>query len=477
MDYGDGRLNGIFQFHTEYSKTSMCSAVSGTAYAKAMQPYCMAPYTAACGNGVVEPGEACDDTSACCNQPGTANPCQLAAAAQCSGESPCCSSCKFKPTTTLCMGGQGICQNGFCAASACAGYSNFRFCGLVPTNPCRQQCSLNGGACSSSYTSPNLNIGDGIVCSTAPYSTCQGGQCVASGSPAAPAVTWSWTTSAWSTCSCQGSRTRTTYCSGSDGSTGTAGVQCPLSTRPSQSETCSAPASCTTYSWLRSSWSACSVNCGSGVQQATVQCISSATNTAVAESSCPSSSKPASTASCNTQACPVVWTYSDWTACSANCGGGTSTRSASCTKTQNGVVSTVTDASCGSLTKEATSRACNTPACVTVPDQITYSLWYGSWGTCSASCSGGTQTRPAYCVGTDGRMTDLSRCNCGPGTATLVCPSTTQACNTKPCPTYAWNNPEWGSCSLSWSVTTHNRSRARSANLADRTCRSGCAVC
>ena len=440
---GDGRLNGIFQFHPTYSQSEMCAAIRGTTYSTGIQPFCTAPYVPACGNGIVEPGEACDDTSACCIQPGKANACQLASTSQCSGETPCCTGCKFKPSSTTCLGGSGLCQNGFCAVSSCQSYSGLSFCGVVPTNPCRQQCVSSTKACSDGYTSPNLNLPDGVVCNLAPYSTCLNGQCTS-----ATAVTYSWTTSDWSACSCTGSQTRSAYCSGSDGSLGTEGTQCSTATKPALSQSCTIPSTCTTYSWKQSSWSSCSVDCGSGIQQASVQCISSSTGLAVSDLSCPAASKPTTVVSCNTQACPTAFVYSAWSSCSATCGGGTQTRTATCQRTQNGITTAVTDFYCSG--KQATSQACGTAACPPPPAVTTYSLTYGTWGACSVSCGpGGSQTRAATCVGSDGKTYPLSNCGCGSGTSTFLCPGSYQSCNTQVCPSYAWNNPAWGACSLS----------------------------
>ena len=56
------------------------------------------------------------------------------------------------------------------------------------------------------------------------------------------------------------------------------------------------------------------------------------------------------------------YSYSGWTACTAKCGGGTQTRTASCRRS-DGV--TVSDAFCtaSGVSKGALSQACNTQAC------------------------------------------------------------------------------------------------------------------
>lgn len=315
MDYGDGKLDGIYQFYTKYSKVDMCDAMANTAYAKSFTPYCVTSYTSTCGNGIVEPGEVCDDTTSCCGQPGTTAPCQLTSTSQCSGETPCCSGCQYKPSTTTCLNGKGYCQNGFCAAAACVGYTGLSFCGMVSTNACRQQClSSTSGTCSSSYSAPNLNVPDGVVCATSPYSTCSGGQCVASGS----SVTYAWSTSEWTTCDCDGTQGRVAYCMGSDGSVSANTASCNAATKPALTQTCTVPSTCTSYEWSVSTFSSCSVDCGGGIQTATIKCIASDSQIVVTDSAC-TTTKPTSTQSCSTQTCESGWKYSDWSACSVGC--------------------------------------------------------------------------------------------------------------------------------------------------------------
>ena len=78
-------------------------------HVNAVKGVCYSVQTSVCGNRILEPGEDCDDSSACCNQA----TCKLATNAKCSpGIDPhcCTSSCKFLPTTTSCdlAGGNDI---------------------------------------------------------------------------------------------------------------------------------------------------------------------------------------------------------------------------------------------------------------------------------------------------------------------------------------------------------------------------------
>ncbi|MFC0243910.1 thrombospondin type-1 domain-containing protein [Falsochrobactrum ovis] len=62
------------------------------------------------------------------------------------------------------------------------------------------------------------------------------------------------------------------------------------------------------------------------------------------------------------------------------------------------------------------------------PPTYTYSWQIGGWGSCSATCGGGTQTRSVTCRRSDGVMVADSYC-------TNPKPATAQSCNTQACPT------------------------------------------
>ena len=181
LDYADGRVpvgSGPFQFHPNNAGSSIwddpstwqiCAYLTQLAWMPGAvdTPYCMSAYVNLCGNGIVDPGEQCDDSSGCC----TAT-CQLAANAQCSGNSMCCQQCQYAPTSTSCASGGGYCGNGQCVISTCSsGSSNaLSFCGVSALG-CQQQCN-NGTHCSSDYATPNLAVAVGTVCETSPLSTC-----------------------------------------------------------------------------------------------------------------------------------------------------------------------------------------------------------------------------------------------------------------------------------------------------------------
>lgn len=179
MDYGNGLLNGIYQFHTQYTKESMCRTISN---ALSRYPSCLSGLTTSCGNGVLESGEECDDSSPCCQQ------CKLAAGAQCSGGACCSSSCKLLPSWNTCPLAASAPRNvGYCGLPTCTtpksnGYRNTQFCPILESNPCVERLRINGGNCiSGDRVNPRMYAPDGTLCSaTNPSAKCYSGKCVCS---------------------------------------------------------------------------------------------------------------------------------------------------------------------------------------------------------------------------------------------------------------------------------------------------------
>ena len=165
--------------------------------------------------------------------------------------------------------------------------------------------------------------------------------------------------------------------------------------------------------------------------------------------------------------------------CALQCGGGTQTREAHCI--QGGVE--VAAATCTATVGAAlTSQACNTGLC------SKYQWQAGTFGSCSASCGGGTQTvtntntntnedtmstseqelfltffacvvvwvvafsqRSVQCFDT---VSDPTFSNpLTNGLCVLSAPASLQACNTASCgsanPSFKWYTSNWGRCSAS----------------------------
>ena len=105
------------------------------------------------------------------------------------------------------------------------------------------------------------------------------------------------------------------------------------------------------------------------------------------------------------------WAAGAWGACSAECGGGTQTRTYSKSGGCSGGVAKPQDE----------TRACNEAACAS---PCTVDSWAtpSAWGDCSAPCGGGTQTR------TVSKKADNAGC-----TGNVGKPVESQACNAQPC--------------------------------------------
>ncbi|KAL5268608.1 hypothetical protein ACHWQZ_G002453 [Mnemiopsis leidyi] len=135
-------------------------------------------------------------------------------------------------------------------------------------------------------------------------------------------------------------------------------------------------------------WSECSAECGGGTQTGSRTC----TNPAPANGGADCEGDSTETRECNTQGCPVDGGYSDygdWSECSAKCGGGTKTKTRTCTNPApaNGGADCVGDST---LTRECNKRAC--------PIDGGYSD-FGEWSECSGVCGvAGTQRRFRTCT-------------------------------------------------------------------------------
>lgn len=157
---------------------------------------------------------------------------------------------------------------------------------------------------------------------------------------------------------------------------------CADQTKPATQTTCNTQP-CPTYAWAQSGFSACSLSCGGGTQVQTVTCIQVGTTTVVANSFCAADeASPPASRSCNTQNCTVahVWKAGTASACSASCGGGVSTNTPVCYRTDVTPNTVVADSVCADQTKPPTSVTCGTQPCTTY-------AWVGSgFGACSLSC-------------------------------------------------------------------------------------------
>ena len=136
-----------------------------------------------------------------------------------------------------------------------------------------------------------------------------------------------------------------------------------------------------------SEWSSCSKTCGGGTKTRTRTC----TKPAPAHDGAYCGGESTDEQNCNTQSCPVNggWSdYGEWSDCSKTCGPATQTRTRTCTMP----TPAHDGADCeGESTEE---QNCNTQDC---PFNGGWSE-YGEWSDCSEECGGGTQTRTRSCT-------------------------------------------------------------------------------
>lgn len=193
----------------------------------------------------------------------------------------------------------------------------------------------------------------------------------------------------------------------------------------------------------------CSKSCGTGIKQAVVNCVISATGAPVPDEYCSSLPHPRTPPSqpqqlpCNTQPCPADrdrsgaggdldgtprWQVtSDWSACSVTCGEGLQRRTVVCVGLRGGALR---DSACKqSGEKPPSVKPCKSKPCAT---------WQaGPWGKCSSECGKGMRKREV---------------SCGPGLKESACkasekPATEQVCEMPPCSS-TWFFSAWSECSV-----------------------------
>ncbi|MCK9333072.1 MAG: DUF1566 domain-containing protein [Candidatus Cloacimonetes bacterium] len=190
-------------------------------------------------------------------------------------------------------------------------------------------------------------------------------------------VTYEWSTSSWSSCKGEcgegnGEQTRIATCQASTGESVADGM-CS-EPKPATTQACTASlCPIITYSWSTTAWSTCSGACGTNnaTQSRNSICISSE-GESVADGMC-STAKPIATRSCTASLCPppppppitYSWIIGEWGVCSGDCGtnNATQTRSATCQASTGGGVA---DGMC-STTKPATTQECTASLCNVAP--------------------------------------------------------------------------------------------------------------
>jgi hypothetical protein len=211
------------------------------------------------------------------------------------------------------------------------------------------------------------------------------------------------------------------------------GAGCPALADSKACNAAMCPVDCNLGSW--SGWTACHTQCGGGTQERARSALRDAAHGGKA-----CASKRA-TRECNTAGCPIgchVSEWGTWGVCSHACGTGAHTRKRTVTikPAHNG-------AACPALEE---SETCNTDACAR--DCVVSGWW--PWTPCTAKCGGGTWTRTRTVVN-------------HPAHEGLTCPPLTETgqCNKHNCPVdckvSAWS--QWDTCTKTCGHGHHTRRR------------------
>jgi len=171
-----------------------------------------------------------------------------------------------------------------------------------------------------------------------------------------------WFMSDWGKCSADcsdGVQKRTVVCKST---VETEEESCSEESKPSETQTCSEPECRTTYLWLTSDWSECSVDCGDGIQKRLVYCLETSPSKAPSISSderlCDAESKPTESRLCSAPECKGKWHYTAWNKCSKSCGGGHRRRQTHCLNPSGGA-----SESCDEDEQPNTVEECNMQTC------------------------------------------------------------------------------------------------------------------
>ncbi|XP_078378562.1 coadhesin-like [Oculina patagonica] len=195
-------------------------------------------------------------------------------------------------------------------------------------------------------------------------------------------------------------------------------------------------------------WSDCSVTCGGDFQTRSRSCTNPPPE--YGGKNCDELGPAFETQDCNPDPCPIDGNFTEWTEwsdCSATCGGGSQTRSRNCTNPppQYG------GKNCDELGPADQKQNCNPDPC---PIDGNYTAWT-EWSDCSVTCGGGSQTRSRSCTNPPPQNGGKNCDELGPG-------DQTQECNPDPCPIdgnyTAWT--EWSDCSATCGGGSQTRSRS-----------------
>ncbi|XP_004530678.1 papilin isoform X3 [Ceratitis capitata] len=194
------------------------------------------------------------------------------------------------------------------------------------------------------------------------------------------------------------------------------------------------------YSWTHSEFEPCSEPCGGGTQTRTVTCTNRMTLETVDPNLCDAAKKLPEEQSCNEDPCAPRWVEGEWGKCSKGCGAdGMQNRTVTCERiSPNGTHTTEEDAVClkDVGNKPATQQECNRD----VKNCPKYHL--GPWTPCDKLCGEGKQKRKVTCyIEENGRKRVLPEEEC-----VEEKPPTEKECMLTPCEGVDWIISEWSGC-------------------------------
>ncbi|CAI2350188.1 unnamed protein product [Caenorhabditis sp. 36 PRJEB53466] len=203
----------------------------------------------------------------------------------------------------------------------------------------------------------------------------------------------------WSQCSvsCEdGWSSRRVSCVSGNGSEVEMALCGPVTDRPASHQTCNLG---TCPFWRTSDWGACSVSCGNGHRERSIECIYR--DQSVDASFCGDTKMPETRQACHLLPC-TSWKSTHWSPCSVTCGSGAQTRSVSCIRGAEAAV--VDDYFCDRNTRPREKKTCEKDACgerrvlSKLQADVPPIRWAtGPWTACSATCGNGTQRRLLKC--------------------------------------------------------------------------------
>ncbi|XP_020625288.1 coadhesin-like [Orbicella faveolata] len=161
----------------------------------------------------------------------------------------------------------------------------------------------------------------------------------------------------------------------------------------------------------------CSVTCGGGVRYRNRTCTNPSPQSGGQDCLGPASESQ----KCNTESCPIDGNYTEWTEwsdCSAFCGGGLQIRLRNCTNPPP----QYDGKNCEKLGPADQKQECNSDSC---PIDGNYTEW-SEWTDCSITCGGGSQSRSRKCTNPPPQYGGKNCDELGPT-------NQTQECNPDPC--------------------------------------------